>query len=205
MIDLSSQEMQATFKKLQRTTIITNVLMCLVSAGAVAIAIWGTATTKGKASWSEILFYILIAVIAAYFVAVLAWEFVLRRKHAKNMHAFIAENFFAKESMLQGGGDISFDIALAGDRLVVMRDNGEYIEFDLAPVKRYFSVCSYTVRLAKRFICDYYYLEAQRGGVSGVVLHDRVQRRERTRVYVEGGNPRHERKYSYFIRNGIIK
>ena len=207
MIDLTSQEMQSTFKKLERTTLVTNVTMCIVTLLAAAIAMWGTSTAKGKASWSEVLFYVLIAVLVAYFAAVLIWEFILRRKNSKAMHAFIAEGFYAGEDVLKGGDTAEFDTTLAGDKLVVMRkDSGKYVEFDLAPIRNYSSVCAYTVRLAKRFVRDYYCLAAQNGGVKRVVLTDRVQGRGRERVYVENGKPKNEflLKFSYYIRNGLI-
>lgn len=208
MIDLTSDEMQSNFKKLQRITFATNVVMCLVTAFAAAIAIWGTATAKGKASWSEIMFYILIGAIVLYFAAVLAWEIVLRRKHSAAMHAFIAEGFFAHETFLQGGGNVFAEVSLAGDKLVVMRENsGEYVQFDLAPIKNYSSVCAYTVRLAKRFVRDYYSAAALRGSVDDVVLTDRIRRRAKKRVYVENGKPRYEflLKFSYYLKHGIIK
>ena len=104
MIDLTSQEMQSTFKKLERTTLVTNVTMCIVTLMAAAIAVWGGSATRGRASWSEIMFYILIAVLAVYFAAVLAWEIVLRRKNAKAMHRYVAEQFFANGEVLEYGG-----------------------------------------------------------------------------------------------------
>ncbi len=212
MTDLSSREMQSTFKKLQRTTIVTNVMMCIVTILAAAIAIWGTATAKGKASWSEIMFYILIAVIAAYFVAVMAWEFVLRRKYSAAMHSFIAEGFYSDGGFLRGGAEpkngdgekIGFETTLAGDKLVVMREGGEYVQFDLAPVKNYSSVCAYTVRLAKRFVRVYYSLAAQKGGIESVTLTDKIPRRAKRHVYVENFKPVREIKYSYYLKHGLI-
>lgn len=205
MIDLSSQEMQSTFKKLQRTTLVTNVTMCIVTVLAAAIAIWGTSTANGKASWSETMFYVLIAVLAVYFAAVLVWEIVLRRKNAAAMHAFIAEGFFANGAILKDGGEIAFETSLAGDKLAVMRNDGGYIQFDLAPIKNYSSVCAYTVRLAKKFVCDYYSLTAQRSGVESVILTDKVRGRGKKYVYVKESRPKSDRRYSYFIRHGIIK
>ncbi len=207
MIDLSSREMQSTFKKLQRITLATNIIMCIVTALAAAIAIWGTATAKGKASWSEIMFYILLAAIGAYFIAVLVWEYFLRRNYSAAMHAFVAEGFYANPDVLKSGGAVEFETALAGDKLAVMCDNGEYVQFDLAPIKNYSSVCAYTVRLAKRFVRDYYSAAAQKGGVNSVVLTDRIPKRARRRIYVEGGKVKSELlfKYSYYIKHGLIK
>ena len=73
MIDLTSPELQSTFKKLERTTLVTNVTMCVVTLLAAAIAIWGSPATKGNASWSEVMFYVLIGVLAVYFTALLVW------------------------------------------------------------------------------------------------------------------------------------
>ena len=215
MIDLTSPELQSTFKKLERTTLVTNVTMCVVTLLAAAIAIWGSTATKGNASWSEVMFYVLIAVLAVYFTALLVWEIFLRRKNAKAMHAYIAEGFYANEEFLNGDNDLTkgaekleFETSLAGDKLVVMRsDNGKFVEFDLAPIRNYSAVCAYSVRLANRFVRDYYSLAAQNGGVTSVTLTNRVQGRGRTHVYVEGGKPRlgFLLKFSYYIRHGIIK
>ena len=207
MIDLSSREMQSTFKKLQRITLATNIVMCIVTAFAAAIAIWGTATAKGKASWSEIMFYILIAAIVAYFIAVLVWEYFLRRNYSAAMHAFIAEGFYANANILTNGATVEFETALGGDKLIVMSSSGEYVQFDLSPIKNFSSVCAYTVRLAKRFVRDYYSVAAQKGGVDSVVLTDRIPKRARRRVYVEGGKIKSELlyKFSYYIKHGLIK
>lgn len=213
MIDLTSQEMQSTFKKLERTTLVTNVTMCIVTLLAAAIAVWGSATTKGKSSWSEILFYVLIAVLAAYFAAVLIWEIIIRRKNSKAMHGYVAETFtaagdFFGGDLLNDGKSVGLETSLAGDKLVIMRkDSGKFVEFDLAPIRNYSSVCAYTVRIAKRFVRDYYSLAAKKGAVESVVLTDNVQGHGRRRVFVEGGKPKNEflLKFSYYIRNGLIK
>ncbi|MDE6691665.1 MAG: hypothetical protein K2K04_06815 [Clostridia bacterium] len=214
MIDLTSPEMQSTFKKLERTTLVTNVTMCVVTLLAAAIAVWGSTATKGNASWSEIMFYVLIGVLAVYFAALLVWEILLRRKNSKAMHAYIAEGFLADEEFLNGGEltkgaeKLEFETSLAGDKLVVMRsDSGKFVEFDLAPIRNYSSVCAYSVRLAKRFVRDYYSLAAQKGGVTSVVLTNRVQGRGKTSVYVQDGKPKlgFLLKFSYYIRHGIIK
>ncbi|MDE6850701.1 MAG: hypothetical protein K2J54_05170, partial [Clostridia bacterium] len=212
MTDLSSREMQSTFKKLQRITLTTNIMMCIVTALAAAIAIWGTATAKGKANWSEIMFYVLIAAIVSYFVAVMVWEIFLRRKYSAAMHLFIAEGFRANKNLLNGGGTtngngtVELETSLAGDKLVVMCGNGEYVQFDLAPVKNYSSVCAYTVRLAKRYVRDYYSLAARKGGIESAVLTDRIPKRAKRAVYVEGGKPKNEflLKFSYYIKHGLI-
>ena len=124
MIDLTSPELQSTFKKLERTTLVTNVTMCIVTLLAAAIAIWGSAATKGDASWSEVMFYVLIAVLAVYFTVLLVWEVFLRLKNSKAMHAFVAEGFYAAEGFLEGSeeltkgsGSIEFETTLAGDKL----------------------------------------------------------------------------------------
>ena len=205
--------MQSTFKKLERTTLVTNVTMCIVTVLAAAIAIWGTSTTKGQTSWSETMFYVLIAVLVVYFAALLVWEVYLRYKNAKAMHAFIAEGFYASDGFLSGDDEltkgaetIAFETTLAGDKLVVMQtDSGKYVELDLAPIRNYSSICAYTVRLAKKFVRDYYSLAAQKGGIESVVLTDKVQGRGRKHVYVVGGKPKSDRKFSYYIRKGLIK
>lgn len=208
MIDLTSPELQSTFKKLERTTLVTNVTMCIVTLLAAAIAIWGTSATKGETSWSEVMFYVLIAVLAAYFAAVLVVEIFLRHKCSKAMHAYIAEGFYAGEEILNGAEKLEFETSLAGDKLVVMRnDSGKFVEFDLAPIRNYSSVCAYSVRLAKRFVRVYFSKAAQKGEVKSVVLTNRVQGRGRKSVYVEDGKPKLEfmLKFSYYVRHGLIK
>ncbi len=205
MIDLSSREAQSAFKKLQRTTFATNIMMCVVTVAATAIAIWGTATAKGRASWSEILFYILIALLAVYFIGILTWEIILRRKYAELMHKYIAEGFYARKNILNVKGHVAFDLSLAGDKISVMRENGgEYVQFDLAPVSRYPSVCANAVRLVKRFICGYYFKAAQQGDIDSVILYDKIQKRTKKYIYVENGKPKSKGKLSYFIRHGLI-
>lgn len=206
MIDLTSQNMQSTFKKIERTTLVTNVTMCIITLLAAAIAVWGSTSVKGQSSWSEILFYVLIGVLAVYFTALLVWEIYLRSKNSKAMHNYVAETFSASEDLLSGGAqELEFEMSLAGDKLVIMRkDSGKFLEFDLAPIRNYSSICAYTVRLAKRFVRDYYSLK---GGVSSVVLVNKVQGRSRKHVFVEEGKPKFAflMKLSYYIRHGLIK
>lgn len=214
MIDLNEPEMQSTFKKLERTTLVTNITMCVVTILAAAIAVWGSTTSRENSSWSEIMFYVLIGALAVYFAALLIWEIILRRKNAKAMHAYISEGFFAAEEFLSGGDlskgaeKLEFEMSLAGDKLVVMHsDSGNFVEFDLSPIRNYSSVCDYSVRLARRFVRDYYSLAAQNGGIDSVTLTNRVQGRGKTYVFVENGKPKYEflLKISYYIRHGIIK
>lgn len=213
MTDLTSPEMQSTFKKLERTTLVTNVTMCVITLLAAAIAIWGSASVKGEASWSEVMFYVLIAVLAVYFTALLVWEIVLRHMNSKAMHAFVAETFMSAENffsadLINDGKTVELETSLAGDKLVVMRsDGGKYVELDLAPIRNYSSVCAYTVRLTKRYVRDYYNLAAQRGEAADVVLINRVQGRGRKSVYVKDGKPKFGwlSKYGYYIRHGLIK
>ncbi len=214
MIDLTSPELQSTFKKIERTTLVTNVTMCVITLLAAAVAIWGNTATKGKSSWSEIMFYVLIAVLAVYFTALLAWEIYLRTKNSKAMHAFVAQGFLDNEEFLngsdldKGAATLEFETTLAGDKLVVMRsDSGRFVEFDLAPIRNYSSICAYTVRLAKRFVRDYYSLAAQKGGVKNVTLINKVQGRGKKHVYVQDGKPKFAllMKLSYYIRHGLVK
>lgn len=214
MTDLTSPEMQSTFKKLERTTLVTNVTMCVITILAAAIAMWGSASVRGQASWSEILFYVLIGVLAVYFTALLVWEVFLRTSNSRAMHAFVAEIFAASGDFLNAQlsketeESVEIEMSLAGDRLVVMRkDTGGYAEFDLAPIRNYSSVCAYTVRLAKRYVRDYYYLAAQRGEIKNALLINNVSGRGRKSVLAEGGKPRFGSlsKIDYFIRHGQVK
>lgn len=199
MIDLSAPEMQATFKKLQRVSLVTNILMCVVAVACVTIAIWLSVIMRGYVDWAVILFYILLALIPAYLVFILVWEFKVRRGYRETMRRYVAEGF-KKCKLLQGGRTSEVELSLAGDKLVVMRSGrGEYVQFDLSPVQSYTSVCAYITRCVKNYVCDYYYLAAKRGEVDEAKLVNNIQGKGKVHLFVEGGNPLKDRSKSYYV------
>lgn len=201
MIDLSAPEMQATFKKLQRVSLATNIVMCVVAAACAGIAIWLSTVTRGYVDWAVIMFYVLLALIPAYLIFILVWEFKVRKGYRETMRRYVAEGFEGI-NILQGGRTAVIELSLAGDKLVVMREGrGEYAQFDLSPVKSYTSVCAYVVKCVKDYVCDYYYLAAKRGGAESVKLINNVNGKAKTYVYVEGGAPLKDRSKSYYVKN----
>ena len=199
MIDLSAPEMQATFKKLQRVSLVTNILMCVVAVACVAIAIWLSAIMRGYVDWAVIMFYILLALIPAYLVFILVWEFKVRRGYREKMRLYVADGFKGSK-LLQGGRTAEVELSIAGDKLVVMRaGHGEYVQFDLAPVQSYTSVCGFIMKCAKDYVCDYYYLAAKRGEVDRATLVNNVNGKGKLYTYVEGGSPVKDRSKSYYV------
>lgn len=205
MIDLSAPEMQSTFKKLQRVSLVTNIVMCAVTVACVAIAVWLSTVTRGYVDWAVILFYILLAAIPAYLIFILVWELKVRRSYRETMRTYVAEGF-AGSKLLHGGRTVEIELSLAGDKLVVMREgSGEYVQFDLAPVKSYTGVCAYIVRCAKKYVNDFYYLSAKRGETDDAVLHDRVKGKTKTFKIIVNGQPLKDRSNDRYIKNGTIK
>ena len=133
--DLSTPQAQALFKGMQRVSLITNIVMGVVAVLITAISIWASTVYRRDMGWAEITFYVLIASILAYFVFVVVWEILSRRKFWAIAHNFIAEGFYGCRSLLDCGDSAEFEIYLAGDCLVVMRVGcGEYVKFDLSPL-----------------------------------------------------------------------
>lgn len=204
MIDLSAPEMQATFKKLQRVSLVTNVVMCVVTVACVAIAVWLSAVTRGYTDWAVILFYILLALIPAYLIFILVWELKVRKGYRATMHAYVAEGFEGSK-LLQGGRNAEIELSLAGDNLVVMRSgSGEYVQFDLSPVKSYTGVCGYIVKCVKDYVCDFYYLAAKRGETDDAQLINNVNGKTKSYVFVENGQPVKDRASSCYIADGTL-
>lgn len=205
MTDLSSPELQSTFKKLQRTTIVTNAMMAVVTVAAAAIAVWaGTLRQWKDKSWAEILFFVLIGVLAVYFIFVCVWEIKLRRASSSVLRTFIAEGFAGRRALLCGG-EARFELSLAGDSLVVMREGcGEFVQFDLSPVKSFAGVCSAITSYAREYIICFCTLAAQRGEIPEATLSDIISSKPKNTVIVKGGKALKRVNNSYFIKKGII-
>ncbi len=122
MVDLSSREHQATFKKIRLISTVTNAFMLIIAALSAGLAGW-VAVQKAMLKvieWSEIVYIILLAAIAAYFIFLILWKIRTRGPYRAVMHIFVAERF-KEHPELFGGGDAEFEIMLAGDKLTVMR------------------------------------------------------------------------------------
>lgn len=205
MIDLSAPEMQSTFKKLQRVSLITNIVMCIVAVACVAIAIWLATVSRYYTDWTIIMFYILLALIAAYLIFILVWEFKVRKGYRETMHRYVAEGFDGSK-LLQGGSVANLELSIAGDNLVLMREgHGEYVQFNLSSVMSFSGVCGYIVKCIKDYVYDYYYLAAKRGEVAGVKLVNNVHGKAKTHQVVESGIPVKDRTKSFYIKHGVLK
>ncbi|MDE6075539.1 MAG: hypothetical protein K2G26_03795 [Clostridia bacterium] len=205
MIDLSAPEMQSTFKKLQRVSLITNVVMCVVTVACAAIAVWLSTITRGYIDWAIILFYVLLALIPAYLIFILVWEFKVRKGYRETMHRYVAEGFDGSR-LLQGGSIANLELSIAGDNLVLMREgHGEYVQFNLSPVMLFSGVCGYIVKCIKDYVYDYYYLAAKRGEVTGVKLVNNIHGKAKTHPVVENGIPVKDREKSFYIKHGVLK
>ena len=178
--------------------------MCAFTLLSIAITIWAsTVSWKRRADWSEIIFFILIGLIALFFIFVLVWEFKLRNKLNAYVCKFIAEGFYSEQSFLNCTTEANIEILLAGDKLVAMREGcPATVQFDLTPVKSYVNVCASITRRAKEFLRVYYSARTERP--TSVKLTDRTQKRAKEYVYVTDGQPTKDVKSSYFIKHGII-
>ena len=206
MTDLNNHDFQSNCKKLQRTTIVTNVLMCLVTALCIAMAIYvSTLGPRDSTGWAEISFYILIGVIVAYFAFVFAWEFRLRRANRSFLYAYLLERLKADPSVLNGGESVSFELSVAGDALTLMNaGTGAYLRYDLSPIKTYANACALTVRYLKELVADHYFLSAKNGAVKSVTLTDKVRKNEKVCAYIIDGAPAKDRSKSFAIASGLL-
>ena len=204
MIDLSAPEMQSTFKKLQRVSLITNIVMFVVAVACAAIAIWLVTVSRYYTDWTIIMFYVLLAFIPAYMVFIFVWEFKVRKGYRETMHRYVAEGFDGGK-LLQGGSIANLELSIAGDNLVLMREeHGKYVQFNLASVMSYSSVCGYIVKCIKDYVYDYYYLAAGRGEVESVKLVNNVHGKAKEYTVVEGGSPVRDRAKSFYITHGVL-
>lgn len=203
MIDLSSPELQATFKKLKRTSIFASAIMAAFTVGCATLAIWAAVTipkSKGM-SWAETLFLVLLAVIVVCVLAIFTFEYVLHRPYMRTVYKYIAEGFEAAYGILEGEYS-TLSMMLAGDKLTVMREeNGKVAQFDLSPVKSFTSVCSFIVSGAKKYICDYYFVK----GAKKVIIKDGVRGKQKVKTVADETRQIKDRKNSYFVKSGIIK
>lgn len=211
MTDLSSPEIQAVFKKLQRTTIITNVIMCVVTVAAAGVAIWAsTLGPRDSTDWAEILFFVLIGLIFVYFCFVIVWEVRLRIKCKRYLCSFIAEGY-ATEPSLTAAGDAAYELMLVGDKLTVMRTacqnsaangaDGKYIQFDLSCVKTFTGVCANLARYARDYLTAYYTV---RGGADEVKITDNIHGNAKIRTVVKGGTVCKQLFPNAFVKWGLI-
>lgn len=203
--DVSSREAQTVFKNLQRITVVTNALMAAVTLLALAMTVYvSTLNPWDSKSWAEIAFFILVGLIVAYFAFVAVWEVLNRRKQAVVLHAFVANAFYRSPEIMTGGG--AFEISIAGDKLAVLREgNGNTVYVDISPVANFTGVCAAIVSITKKFIADYLYASAVKGGISDVKIVDRTRKKPRYSNFYPTDKAVKNRENSYFLKHGLIK
>lgn len=206
MTDLSAPEVQSDLKKLQRTTIVTNAMMGVVTIVAASIAIWaGTLKQWTDKSWAEIFFFILLGMLAAYFVFVIVWEIKLRQKISAALHGVVADGFKERQSLFKSGSEAHFDISLAGDKLIVMREGcPEYAQLDLSPIKSFTGACSGMVRYATDYVRACCSLAAQKGEITQAYLTDSIRPKQKKYVLVENGAAVKDASKNYFVKHGMV-
>ncbi|MGN1060749.1 MAG: hypothetical protein ACI4QN_03360 [Candidatus Coproplasma sp.] len=207
MTDLSSPEIQATFKSNRYATLLTNAIMAVLALLAAGLAAWvAVEKTRLKLTdWSVWVFVALLALLALLFAFIIVWEIFLKRPYRRIVHRFIADNFNEHLSLLEMGGDAEFELVLAGDKLTLFRQGSEeYAQFDLTDIKKYPTVCSYAEGLIKRYLSDYYSLNAQALGINKATFIDKVHGRGKLKTLIPQSKSAKGLTQSFFISSGMI-
>ncbi|MGN0813014.1 MAG: hypothetical protein ACI4MQ_05875 [Candidatus Coproplasma sp.] len=207
MTDLSSPEIQATFKSNRVATILTNLAMAVLAFLAAGLAIWvAVEKTRLKLTdWSVWVFVALLAVIALLFAFVIVWELFFKRPYRRIVHRYIADNFDEHTAILQANGNAEFELSIVGDKLALFRQGcQEFVQFDLTHIKKYPNVCIYAEGLIKRYLTDYYALNGDTLGVTQVILTDKVHGRAKVKKLLTPEKGVKNSNNSFFISSGMI-
>ncbi len=208
MTDLSSAEIQTTFKNNRRASLLTNAVMAVIAALTAALAVW-VAVEKSRSKltdWSVGVFIALLCVMALLFIFAIVWQIFFRRPYRGVMHRFVAERFAESGNLLNAGGEIGFELLLAGDKLTLFRRGcSDYAQFDLTPVKSYATVCNYATQLVKAYLKDFYFLNAASLSADSVTVTDKVRGKAKTLVFLSADKPLKNRANGFFISTGLIK
>lgn len=175
MIDLSSRQIQSSLKSNRITAILTNVFMVVLAAIACVLAVWVVVEkTKFKLTdWAVGVFIALLIIIVLLCAFIVVWEIFLKRPYRRIAHRYVAERLSSCPCLFEGGGVAEFELCIAGDKLALLRLGcDQYAVCDLAPIKRYPAMCNYTLGLIKKYLTDYYSLNADALGVEGVYFCD---------------------------------
>lgn len=208
MTDLSSAEIQTTFKNNRRASLLTNAVMAVIAALTAALAVW-VAVEKSRSKltdWSVGVFIALLCVMALLFIFAIVWQIFFRRPYRGVMHRFVAERFAESGNLLNAGGEIGFELLLAGDKLTLLRHGcSDYAQFDLTPVKSYATVCNYATQLVKAYLKDFYFLNAASLSADSVTVTDKVRGKAKTLVLLSADKPLKNRANGFFISTGLIE
>ena len=208
MTDLSSPEIQTTFKNNKLAVILTNLAMSILALLSAGLAIWvAVEKTRLKLTdWSVWVFVALLAVIALLFVFIIVWELFFKRPYRRIVHRYIADNFDEYPELLKACGNVEFELCIAGDKLALLRKGcQDYVQFDLAHVKKYPTVCSYAEGIIKRYLTDYYALNGDMLGVNQVNYTDRVHGKRKIKTLYLKENGAKSLKNSFFVSSGMIE
>ncbi|MGN0807917.1 MAG: hypothetical protein ACI4MN_05690 [Candidatus Coproplasma sp.] len=208
MTDLSSPQIQATFKSNKVATILTNAAMAVLAVLSAGLAIWVVVekTRLKLTDWSVWVFVILLSLIALLFVFIIVWELFLKRPYRRIIHRYIAENYDEHAEMLQAEGSVEFELCIAGDKLALFKKGSQdYVQFDFSHIRKYPNACIYAERLIKRYLVDYYALNGDTLGVKEVLFTDKVHGRARTKSLFSQEKGVKKRLNSFFISSGMIK
>ncbi|MGN1104462.1 MAG: hypothetical protein ACI4QI_06245 [Candidatus Coproplasma sp.] len=208
MTDLSSPEIQATFKSNRVAIILTNLAMAILALLSAGLAIWVVVekTRLKLTDWSVWVFVALLGVIALLFVFIIVWELFFKRPYRRIVHRYIADNFDEHSKILQNRGNAEFELCLAGDKLSLFRQGcEEYVQFDFTHIKKYPNACIYAEGLIKRYLTDYYALNGDMLGATEVILTDKVHGRAKVKSLLSAEKTPKVLKNSFFISSGMIE
>lgn len=208
MTDLSSPEMQETFKSNRIATILTNAIMAILALLVAGLAIW-VAVEKSRlklTDWSVWVFVILLILIALLFVFVIVWELFLKRPYRRIVHRYIADNFNGHSALLKVAGNAEYELCPAGDKLTLFRQGcQDYVQFDLSDIKKYPTVCIYAEGLIKRYLIDFYALNGDMLGATEVLFTDKVRSKGKVKNLLSKEKAVKIIKNSFFISSGMIE
>lgn len=204
MTDISSHENQSIFKKKQRISFFTNILMGALIVVNAALAIWEfTANSKSSTfDWAQIVLIVVLCVVMAICTVFIVFQVKMLKPYRATVHNFVAESF-ENGKILQGAENADFEAVLVGDKLNVYKAGcEESVCLDLSPVKDYTSVCADIFDKVKKYLRAYYFVH---GGADNVTLCDKIGSKQKQYKIVENGSPVKNCAKSYFIKNGLIK
>lgn len=208
MTDLSSPEIQATFKSNKLAVILTNLAMAILALLAAGLAVWvAVEKTRLKLTdWSVWVFVALLAVIALLFVFIMVWELFFKRPYRRIVHRYIAENFTEHPELLKASNSLEFELCIAGDKLALLRQGcQDYVQFDFSDIKKYPNACIYAKGLIKRYLIDFYALNGDMLGVNQVLFTDKVHSKGKVKTIYSKGNGARNITSSFFISCGMIE
>lgn len=207
MTDLSTPQMQATFKRIQRTSAANNAIMAFIAVLSAGLAIW-VAVERARlflTDWSVAVFIVLLCFICIYFTFMVVWGTLIRRPYKKIMHTYVAESYAAAPAILQKSGTADFEIMLIADKIIVMRMGlSDTVQLDLSPISKYPNVCAYVAALTFKFIKDFYCLYAERLNITQVRIKNSVNKKGNVTEILSPAKPLAAKKQSMFVKYGLF-